>query len=96
MTLWRGNGFPAAVAGLLLLWIVARYTVDRKMLLQTRRLSKRICIILVIILTLLVVLFIGITQIYQHKIFGTSCFDLGIFGANVPLYYHRRYDAGYL
>lgn len=79
MALWRGSGFPAAVAGLLLLWIVARYTVDRKMLLQTRRLSKRICIILVIALTLLVVLFTGITQIYQHKIFGTSCFDLGIF-----------------
>ncbi|MGN1225038.1 MAG: DUF2079 domain-containing protein, partial [Ruminococcus sp.] len=79
IALWRGSGFPAAAAGLLLLWIIASYTVDRNMLLQTRRLSKRVCIILVIALTLLVILFTGITQMYHHKIFGTSCFDLGIF-----------------
>ncbi|MDO4156794.1 MAG: DUF2079 domain-containing protein, partial [Oscillospiraceae bacterium] len=79
IALWRGDGFPAAVAGLLLLWLVASYTIDRTMLIQTRHLSKRVCIILIVILTLLVMLFIGITQMYQHKIFGTSCFDLGIF-----------------
>ncbi|MDY2510419.1 MAG: DUF2079 domain-containing protein [Ruminococcus callidus] len=79
IALWRGSEFPAAVAGLLLLWIITSYTVDRNMLLQTRRLSKRVCIILVIALTLLVILFTGITQMYHHKIFGTSCFDLGIF-----------------
>lgn len=79
VALWRGSGFPAAVAGSLLLWLVASYTIDRTMLIQTRRFPKRICMLLIAALTLLVVLFTSITQMYQHKIFGTNCFDLGIF-----------------
>jgi uncharacterized membrane protein len=78
-SLWRANGFPAAIAGLLLLFAIAHYALDRRMIRKARQLSRRACLLLVSASTLLVVAFTGITQMYRYKIFGTSCFDLGIF-----------------
>lgn len=78
--LWRANNFNLSL-GVMIVSVVLIYYALGKM--KSQKLFNKIpwwiCGIIVFAAAAAVSAFVGITTVYRHKIFGTNCFDFGIF-----------------
>ena len=78
--LWNVDNFQfamatACISGVFIYYILGKFGKNQLLM----KISWKISGVFVLIVTGLLVFFISLTTICHHKIFGTSCFDFGIF-----------------